>query len=112
LAREHLRRRFPALANQPVVETRVCQYERSVDEHFLLAKHPGYENVWLAGGGSGHGFKHGPRIGEYLVGRMDGRPEGADDGDDEMRFRVGPRLPIGGVVGGGSGPRGIPGEPF
>lgn len=110
LARDYLRRRFPALANGPLVETRVCQYERSVDEHFLLARHPGYANVWLAGGGSGHAFKHGPRIGEYLVARMGGRPEGADDGDAEMRFRVGPRLPLGGEDGSGS-PR--PGsEPF
>lgn len=92
LARGYLRRRFPALAHQPMVETRVCQYEMTVDGHFLLARHPGYDNVWLAGGGSGHGFKHGPRIGEYLVARMDGVPEGAQDGDDEMRFRIGPRL--------------------
>lgn len=96
LAREYLRRRFPALANQPVVESRVCQYEMTVDGHFLLARHPGYDNVWLAGGGSGHAFKHGPRIGEYLVARMDGTPEGTEDGDDEMRFRIGPRLPTGG----------------
>lgn len=92
LVRDHLRRRFPALANQPVVETRVCQYELTVDNHFLLARHPGYDNVWLAGGGSGHAFKHGPRIGEYLVARIDGQPEGAEDGDEEMRFRIGPRL--------------------
>jgi glycine/D-amino acid oxidase-like deaminating enzyme len=23
--------------------------------------------VWLAGGGSGHGFKHGPAVGEYVA---------------------------------------------
>jgi sarcosine oxidase len=93
LARVYLRSRFPALAHQPVVETRVCQYEMTADGHFLLARHPAYDNVWLAGGGSGHAFKHGPRIGEYLVSRLDGAPEGAADGDDEMRFRIGPRLP-------------------
>lgn len=24
------------------------------------------KNVWIAGGGSGHGFKHGPALGEML----------------------------------------------
>jgi glycine/D-amino acid oxidase-like deaminating enzyme len=91
LARTYLRRRFPDLAAAPVTATRVCQYESTVDGHFVIAPHPGYENVWLAGGGSGHGFKHGPRIGEYLVARMDGTPEGAQEGDEEERFRIGPR---------------------
>ena len=66
-AREYVARRFPALANQPVVETRVCQYEYSPDGDFLLDRHPGTDNVWLAGGGSGHGFKMGPAIGEYVA---------------------------------------------
>jgi glycine/D-amino acid oxidase-like deaminating enzyme len=25
------------------------------------------ENVWLLGGGSGHGFKHGPAVGEVMA---------------------------------------------
>jgi glycine/D-amino acid oxidase-like deaminating enzyme len=57
----------------------------------VICRHPELDNVWLVGGGSGHGFKHGPRIGEYLVRRLDGAPEGAQDGDGEQRFRVGPR---------------------
>jgi glycine/D-amino acid oxidase-like deaminating enzyme len=93
LVRDYLRRRFPALGHAPMVESRVCQYETTIDSHFVIARHPGLDNVWLLGGGSGHGFKHGPRVGEYLVGRLDGLPEGAQDGDDEMRFRIGPRLP-------------------
>ena len=93
LAREYLRRRLPGMSHAPVIETRVCQYETTVDANFLLARHPQYDNVWLAGGGSGHGFKHGPRIGEYLVARLDGTPEGAQDGDEELRFRIGPRTP-------------------
>lgn len=91
LARAYLRRRFPRLADVPVVETRVCQYESTPDGHFLIAPHPEWENVWLVGGGSGHGFKHGPRIGEYLLARIDGAVEGAQDGEDEARFRLGPR---------------------
>ena len=67
-ARGLLARRFPALANAPVVETRVCQYENSPDGHLLFDRHPHTENVWLLGGGSGHGFKLGPALGEYAAG--------------------------------------------
>lgn len=69
-AREYVARRLPELRDAPVLETRVCQYENTSSGDFLLDRHPQWENVWLAGGGSGHGFKHGPVIGEYLAGRM------------------------------------------
>ena len=51
---------------------RVIAYENTSNGDFLLDKHPDFENVWLAGGGSGHGFKHGPAVGEYLVARLTG----------------------------------------
>lgn len=70
--RRYLERRIPDLAHRPVVETRVCQYEATPDTHFILDRHPGLQNVWLAGGGSGHAFKHGPEIGRYVVGLLDG----------------------------------------
>ena len=69
-AREFLARRFPALTNSPVVETRVCQYENTSNGDFLIDQHPDFENVWLVGGGSGHGFKHGPSVGEYVTTRI------------------------------------------
>jgi glycine/D-amino acid oxidase-like deaminating enzyme len=65
--REYLALRFPRLKNAPLVETRVCQYEQTPDGHFIIDRHPKNENVWLLGGGSGHGFKHGPAIGEMLA---------------------------------------------
>ena len=68
-ARDLLARRFPALAAAPVVESRICQYEQTPDGHFIIDRHPAADNVWLAGGGSGHGFKMGPAIGE-LVARL------------------------------------------
>ena len=70
--REYLARRLPRLANAPVTETRVCQYENTSNGDFLIDKHPGFENVWLVGGGSGHGFKHGPAVGEYVARIMSG----------------------------------------
>ena len=72
-ARVILRERFPALADAPLVEARVCQYEASSDGHFLIDRHPQLENVWLVGGGSGHGFKLGPAVGEHVAGLVQGR---------------------------------------
>jgi glycine/D-amino acid oxidase-like deaminating enzyme len=73
-AYDYVTRRFPGLRGQPVIETRVCQLENTVDEHFLIDRHPDFDNVWIAGGGSGHGFKHGPVVGEYIADRAMGRP--------------------------------------
>jgi glycine/D-amino acid oxidase-like deaminating enzyme len=50
-----------------VLEARVCQYEQSPDEHFIIDRHPGASNAWIIGGGSGHGFKHGPALGELVA---------------------------------------------
>jgi sarcosine oxidase len=68
--RRYVARRFPALRDAPIVETRVCQYENTSSGDFLIDRHPEMENVWFAGGGSGHGFKHGPAVGEYLTGQL------------------------------------------
>jgi sarcosine oxidase len=68
--RAYLKEHVPALERAPVVETRVCQYENSWNGDFLIDRHSGFDNVWVAGGGSGHGFKHGPAVGEYLSGRI------------------------------------------
>jgi monomeric sarcosine oxidase len=69
-AQEYVAQRFPALRDAPIVETRVCQYENTSSGDFLIDRHPEMENVWFAGGGSGHGFKHGPAVGEYLAGQL------------------------------------------
>jgi glycine/D-amino acid oxidase-like deaminating enzyme len=74
-ARAALARRFPALAGAPVVETRVCQYENTPDGHFLVDRHPHAGNVWIVGGGSGHGFKLAPVLGEHAADLALGRAE-------------------------------------
>jgi sarcosine oxidase len=66
--RGYLRQHIPSLEHAPVLETRVCQYENTWNGDFLIDRHPEMESVWIAGGGSGHGFKHGPALGEYLSG--------------------------------------------
>jgi len=80
--REYLEQRVPRLADAPVSETRVCQYENTSNGDLLIDRHPECENVWLVGGGSGHGFKHGPVVGEYVVGMI------AGNNQIEERFRL------------------------
>src|SRR5262245_50744586 len=66
-ARAFLARRFPALADAPLLGAEVCQYEASPDSHYIVDRHPAAPHVWIAGGGSGHGFKMGPALGEMLA---------------------------------------------
>ena len=71
-ARAYLARRFPALAAASRVGGRVCQYELTPDSEFLLASLPDHPQVWIVGGGSGHGFKHGPALAEVVRDRLTG----------------------------------------
>ena len=74
-ARAILRARFPAMADAPLLEARVCQYEASSDGHFLVDRHPQFANAWLVGGGSGHGFKMGPALGEHVAALVQDRAQ-------------------------------------
>jgi len=78
--RQYLSSRVPALVAAPLVESRVCQYENTESGDYLIDRHPDLRNVWIAGGGSGHGFKHGPAVGKYLADLILGR------GVEEPRF--------------------------
>jgi glycine/D-amino acid oxidase-like deaminating enzyme len=80
--RAYVTKRFPALADAPIIETRVCQYENTSNGDFLIDRHPEMRNVWFAGGGSGHGFKHGPTFGEYIAQQL------LDGGPAETRFAL------------------------
>ncbi|MEE2691980.1 MAG: FAD-dependent oxidoreductase [Pseudomonadota bacterium] len=65
--RAYMARRFPAMADAPLSETRVCQYENSANGDFLIDRHPDWSNTALVGMGSGHGFKHGPSVGKLAA---------------------------------------------
>jgi sarcosine oxidase len=94
--RAYLRDRFPALEHAPLAEARACRYELSPDSHFLAARHPDHEDVWLVGGGSGHGFKHGPAMAERLAAAItSGHPL-------PPRFALGHRIPARGFRTAGS----------
>lgn len=73
-SRAYIAARFPALAEAPIMESRVCQVDDTADTHFVLDRHPAYSNVWLAFAGGGHGFKHGPMVGEHVAAMVTGQP--------------------------------------
>jgi sarcosine oxidase len=80
--RELVGRRLPALRDAPIVGTEVCAYENTSNGDFVIDRHPELTNVWLVGGGSGHGFKHGPAVGEHVAARV------AAAGETEPRFSL------------------------
>jgi glycine/D-amino acid oxidase-like deaminating enzyme len=81
-ARRFLGERFPALRGAPLTESRVCQYANTSSGDFLIDRHPDHSDVWLIGGGSGHGFKHGPAVGEYAAAQI------LATGPQESRFSL------------------------
>ena len=74
-AREYMEHRFPGMRGAPLVEARVCQYEQSADGNLIVDTHPEAGNAWIAGGGSGHGYKLGASLGEMLAAQALGERE-------------------------------------
>ncbi|HET9317994.1 MAG TPA: FAD-dependent oxidoreductase, partial [Vicinamibacteria bacterium] len=80
--RDLVGQRLPALRDAPIVGTEVCAYENTSSGDFVIDRHPRLANVWLVGGGSGHGFKHGPAVGEHVADRL------GTGGASEARFSL------------------------
>jgi len=59
-------RYFPDGAG-PTMTLKACLFENTPDEHFLLGAHPEHDQVVVAGGGSGHGFKFASVVGEIVA---------------------------------------------
>ncbi len=54
-------------ADGPLLALRTCLYTNSPDHHFIIDRHPLHDNVTIACGFSGHGFKFASVIGELLA---------------------------------------------
>ncbi|WP_147105966.1 N-methyl-L-tryptophan oxidase [Nesterenkonia populi] len=57
---------FPHLSGESVM-AKTCLYSVTPDKHFVIGQHPEHEQVSLACGFSGHGFKFVPVVGEILA---------------------------------------------
>lgn len=64
--REGIRRYFPD-ADGPTMAMKTCLFTNSPDEHFIIDRHPDYQNVVIAAGFSGHGFKFCSVVGEIMA---------------------------------------------
>lgn len=64
--REGIRRYFPD-ADGPTLAMKVCMFANTQDEHFIIDRHPAAENVIVAAGFSGHGFKFCGVVGEIAA---------------------------------------------
>jgi monomeric sarcosine oxidase len=49
-----------------LLSAKTCLYTMTPDEHFIIDQHPLQENIFLAAGFSGHGFKFAPVVAEAL----------------------------------------------
>ncbi|MDJ0661108.1 MAG: N-methyl-L-tryptophan oxidase [Crocosphaera sp.] len=54
-------------ANGKLLETRRCLYTMTPDKHFIIDQHPEYDNILIAAGFSGHGFKFTTLVGKILA---------------------------------------------
>lgn len=73
--RSFLQKTIPWLGDRPFDSTRICWYTDTPTGNFLIDYHPEYEGLFLATGGSGHGFKFLPVLGDKIVRAVEGRLE-------------------------------------
>ena len=73
--REFLSSTFPALADAPIVHSRVCMYCDTHDGHFWIARDPDRPGLVIAAGDCGHGFKFAPVLGQIIADAVEGKPD-------------------------------------
>jgi glycine/D-amino acid oxidase-like deaminating enzyme len=67
---QYLNHRLPFTQQNNLAHNRVCVYDNTPDGDFILDIHPRYNNVLIASGSSGHGYKMGPAIGQLVAGHL------------------------------------------
>lgn len=70
--RAFVERALPALAGAPLAATRLCLYTDSADGDLWITRHPSREDLVIASGGSGHGFKLAPLLGDWIANAVEG----------------------------------------
>jgi glycine/D-amino acid oxidase-like deaminating enzyme len=66
-SRAFVARHVPAIDGAWYAEERGCLYAMTDDGNFVLDRVPGRARTFVAGGGSGHGFKLGPAVGRLAA---------------------------------------------
>jgi glycine/D-amino acid oxidase-like deaminating enzyme len=81
---------FPALAEAPIVYTRICMYCETHDGNFWIAPDPEREGLVIAAGDCGHGFKFAPVLGEIIA-------DAVEEKSNPLlkKFRWRPEIPVG-----------------
>jgi len=111
--REALHELVPHMADRPFTRTRICWYCDTPTGDFLITYHPRHKSLFLATGGSGHGFKFFPVIGDKIVDAIEGNldPLYAREWrwrcDEELQKIYGPEGFIGCEDGSRAGPKGM-----
>jgi glycine/D-amino acid oxidase-like deaminating enzyme len=72
--RAFLSETFPALADAPIVYTRICLYCDTHDGHFWIAPDPERPGLVVAAGDNGHGFKFAPVLGKLMADAIEEKP--------------------------------------
>ncbi len=65
---------FPALAEAPLIGSRLCLYCDTWDGNFWIDRDPDRPGLVVAAGGSGHGFKFAPVLGGIIADVVEGKP--------------------------------------
>jgi len=70
--RAFLSENLPDLAEAPIVFERLCLYSDSFDGDFFIDRVPDRRDLFVAAGGSGHGFKFAPVLGRLVADLVEG----------------------------------------
>lgn len=70
--RRLLEKYVPELADHKLFGSKICWFADRDESHFLIDRVPGFSNLYVASGDSGHGYKFFPNIGKYVVQKIEG----------------------------------------
>ncbi|CAO2647880.1 Nn.00g088020.m01.CDS01 [Neocucurbitaria sp. VM-36] len=62
-----------SIPSRPFTRSKICWYADTRNGDFLISYHPKYKGLFVATGGSGHGFKFLPVIGDSILECIEGR---------------------------------------
>ena len=71
--RRLLQKTIPELSQHKLFNSKLCWISDSPTNDFLIDKLPGSENIVVACGDAGHGYKFLPNIGKYITLKMQGK---------------------------------------